>query len=231
MTDLERFNDFLGTIDLAAYREKYQPIKLVELDMPKHIRPLDHIYREYWTNKSTFPGYEDFYNTYATELQSELEEFRRVTRFSEETFKLGLPARIYRAWASLITQIQGGYVAEELHGQGSVDMSTELDYAGIDIRITTGGVVFNIQVKKETLSREVRTPQKITKRDTPITQITYEIPGCDPRTPTGKLSVPFRRWEDKWLNKLERLDNGFIIFLPGMFSLDYIHEAPKDYAP
>ena len=229
MTDLERFNGFLSGVDLAGYRQKYQPIKLVELDMPKPIRALNHIYREYWTDRATFPCYEEFYNIYATELQSELDEFRRITQFSEETFKLGLPARIYRTWASLITQVQGGYVAEDLHGRGSVEMSTELDYAGIDIRVTIGRDVFNIQIKKETLSREVRVPQKITRKETPIIQITYGVPGCDPFTPTGKPSVPFGRWKNNWSNKLTRLDNGFIIFLPEMFSLNYIREAPTDY--
>ncbi len=227
MSNLQRFNEFLSTIDLAGYRARYQPIKLVELDLPRNIHALNHLYREYWTDRSSFPCFEEFYNIYATELQSELDAFRREKRFSEETFELGLPARIYRTWASLLTQIQGGYVAEELHA--NVEMSTELDYAGIDIRITIGSEVFNVQIKKETSSREVRTPHQITRRNASIIRVTYAVPGCGPFTSTGRRSVPFTRWQETWAGKLERLDNDFIIFLPGMFSLDYIREAPADY--
>ena len=41
-------------------------------------------------------------------------------------------------------------------------------------------------------------------------------------TKTGRKSIPFSRWKDKWEGKLERLDNGFVIFLPEMFSMENI---------
>ena len=66
-----------------------------------------------------------------------------------------MPARIYRTWASLLTQIQGGYVAATMYRR--VDMSADLDYAGIDMRIVVDDAQsINVQVKKETMSREVR---------------------------------------------------------------------------
>ena len=85
--------------------------------------------------------------------------------FSVETFYRGLPARIYRTWASLLTQIQGGYAAEEIYGEKNVVMSAELDYQGIDMKFIYKKEEINIQIKKETLSREVRMPWQFTKKN------------------------------------------------------------------
>lgn len=223
MSDLQRFNQFLSGIDLAAYRERYSQIKLVELDLDRNIQALRHMYREYWDDRAVFPDYEQFYRAYSGELADELEAFRARKMFSAETFHRGLPARIYRTWASLLTQIQGGYAAEEIYGRGHVEMSAELDYCGIDMRIRARGESFNIQIKKESMSREVRTPWQIAKGGNRIIKVTYEVPGCGPLTKkTRKPSVPFLRWQKKWAGKLEQLDNGFIIFTTAMFALDYI---------
>lgn len=222
MSDLQRFNEFLSGIDLAKYRKRYSRIKLVELDLDRNIQALCHIYRKYWDERSSFPDFERFYRIYALELADELEEFRTQKMFSEETFYRGLPARIYRTWASLLTQIQGGYAAEEIYGRGNVEMSTDLDYRGIDMRILTQEECFNIQIKKETMSREVRAPWHITRYQEQITVITYEVPRSGPLTKTGKHSKPFNDWQTKWVGKLERLNNGFIIFTTEMFSLDHI---------
>lgn len=102
--------------------------------MPKNIRPIGLLYECYWDNFNLL-SYEDFYAKYSQKLCEELEEFRKQTMFSKETFYRGLPARIYRTWASLLTQIQGGYVAGSIYPK--VEMSADLDYASIDIRIFT----------------------------------------------------------------------------------------------
>ncbi|MBE8182608.1 MAG: TaqI family restriction endonuclease [Candidatus Portiera sp.] len=161
---LEEFNQFLGQIDLGSYREKYSKIKLVELDMPRNIQAISLLYEYYW-DKFELLDYSDFYKVYSESLQGELEDFRNRAMFSKETFYRGLPARIYRTWASLLTQIQGGHLANTMYPK--VVMSSELDYSGIDIRIflyDTSDKYINIQVKKATLSREVRTPWPITKK-------------------------------------------------------------------
>lgn len=221
----EQINAFLGGIDLAGYRNKYAHIKLVELDMPRSIRPIPFLYREYWERRVNYPTFEKFYTLYAKELRLQLEEFRQVTMFSEETFYRGLPARIYRTWASLLMQIQGGYAAEEIYGTGAIEMSADLDYRGVDMRIADGDKIINIQIKKETMSREVRTPWHSMKKQISIVNLTYEVPGCDPLTKTGKESVPFARWAEKWNGKLARLDNGFIVFMPEMFSRKHLTTA------
>ena len=40
---------------------------------------------------------------------------------------------MYRTWASLLTQIQGGFVANSIYKK--VLMSADLDYSGIDMQI------------------------------------------------------------------------------------------------
>ena len=222
MTDLEKMNTFLASIDLTKYRKKYSHIQLVELDLDKNIQALRHLYDEYWTKRDNFPSYDDFYEKYSADLKEELEAFYRNKMFSEETFYLGLPARIYRTWASLLTQIQGGYVAEELYGRGNVKMSEDLDRKGIDIQIFDGNEKLNIQIKKKTVSREVRAPWQGMHRREKIIYVHYEVPRIGPITRTGLISQAFKNWEERWDNKLGRLDNGFIVFLPGMFARDNI---------
>ena len=74
----------------------------------------------------------------------------------EKCFSKGLPARIYRTWASIITQIHAGYVAESVFGEGTVVMSGELDHQGADFQVKYRGKTLNYQVKKKSLGREVR---------------------------------------------------------------------------
>lgn len=217
-----KINDFLGGVDLAFYRDKYARIKLVELDMPRPIQPIAFLYREYWQRREGYPSFEEFYGMYSAELEAELEEFRRAAMFSRETFYRGLPARIYRTWASLLTQIQGGYAAEEVYGGGNVEMSAPLDYSGIDMRIKDGERIINIQIKKETMSREVRAAWHGLKKGVPIVNLMYAVPGCDRLNRKGEERIPFRRWREKWQGKLAYLDNGFIVFLPGMFARENI---------
>ena len=219
---LKEFNNFLSKIDLITYRNKYSKIKLVELDLPKNIQAIQLLYECYWDNFDLL-NYDTFYEIYITSLQTELKEFRQKQMFSEETFYRGLPARIYRTWASLLTQIQGGYVARSIYPK--VEMSAELDYNGIDMRIypeRENENYINIQIKKETVSREVRTPWVGIRRGEQITNITYEVTSYSPLTKTGKECKPYKVWLERWGNKLAKLDNGFIIFLPEMFQINNI---------
>lgn len=228
MSALLRFNQFLAAVDLAAYHERYARIKLVELDLPREVQSIRHLYREYWNRRRGFPSFDRFYKIYRGELSAEIEAFRDQAQFSEETFERGLPARTYRTWASLLTQIQGGYAAERIYGEGNVEMSADLDYRGIDMRFRVAAEEFiNVQIKKESLSREVRQAKPIRKRGVEIVLVTYEVPGCDPKTKTGKDCKPFLRWQEEWSGRLKRLKNGFIIFRPEMFAPENLRINPE----
>ncbi len=216
MTKLQNFNNFLSTIDLDVYREKYAHIKLVELDLPRDIQALPAIYEFYWEQKSNWVSYEDFYKMYKGPIKSCLEDFLYRTQFSYETFELGLPARIYRTWASLITQIQGGYVCGELYGYENVKMSAELDYKGIDFQIIKGNQVADIQVKKSTysaggmtgLTRAARYKTKENRTGDTINMVEYEVAPPNKYLRNGNKSKPFSTWCQRYQDTLDVLDNG-----------------------
>ena len=57
---LEQFNAFLAGIDLRKYRQKYAPIKLVELDLPQNIQAIRLTYELYW-HRFELLDYDNFY--------------------------------------------------------------------------------------------------------------------------------------------------------------------------
>ena len=211
MSHLNQFNLFLEGVDLSSYREQYRRIKIVELDMPKNVQALASIYKQYWQQKSNWPDYQDFYRVYKSSISVELEKWRRECQFSKETFYLGLPARIYRTWASLLTQIQGAYVAESIYGIGNVDMGVAIDHSGRDMVIDLGRGMgkLPIQIKKLTQRSEGR---RIPNPKYKFIEVVYEVPASDPLKKDGEMRKPYKRWLDKWGHKLTRLDNGFIVF-------------------
>jgi len=173
---LKQFEDFLKTVNLCAYRDKYLPIKIVEMDMPKDVQALNALYNVYWDQKR-FISFDEFYLEYKNGCRLPLKIFFKKTQMCSRCFNKGLPARIYRTWASIITQIHAGYVAESVFGQGTVKMSEDLDHDGADFQINYRSLTLNYQVKKETFSREVRAEKK-TKKTLPgeLINITYKVP-------------------------------------------------------
>lgn len=208
------FTKFLGDVDLADYREKYQPVKIVEMDMPKEIQAIDLLYRTYWEEKELF-SFEKFFKRYFTEKRALLETFRKKVGMCEKCFSKGLPARIYRTWASILTQIHAGCVAETVFGSGTIHMSADLDHKGVDFQIEYGDKPLNIQIKKSSYSREVRTT-KPSGRDVPGKYLTLEyivLTNADFLQPVnryGQTKPIFQRFTaDKGLM---RLKNGFTVF-------------------
>lgn len=151
----EKLAKFLQSVDLNAYREKYRPIKIVEMDLPKEIQAIKILYEVYW-NEKRFLDFGKFYQEYLNAYKTNIEKFRTKITMCKNCFYRGLPARIYRTWASIITQIHAGYVAESVFGQNTVAMSAELDHQGADFQIQYHGKILNYQVKKTSFSREVR---------------------------------------------------------------------------
>src|SRR3989338_7016819 len=121
---VQKFDNFLQSVDLKSYRDKYRPIKIVEMDLPKEVQAINMLYKVYWDQKK-FLSFEDFYKEYLDSQKTEIESFRQKITMCEDCFYRGLPARIYRTWASIITQIHAGYVTESIFGEGTVAMSGE----------------------------------------------------------------------------------------------------------
>lgn len=215
MDDHLRFRKFLAGLKLSDY-EHYRNIKIVELNMPKHVQALACLYRQYWDKRKNWVEYESFYKIYKKELSKELEEWRKKCQFSKETFHRGLPARIYRTWFSLLTQIQGAYIAESIHGKGNVHMGVSEDRHGKDLVINLGENIGKLPVQIKKLSNRTDVHLNRSRKDK-FVRVEYEV-SPPPKTPkTGKDSVRFKRWQEKWGDKLERLDNGFVIFRANMF--------------
>src|SRR3989338_9352127 len=198
---LTQFETFLSTVDLAAYRTRYLQIKIVEMDLPPQVQALDQLYGVYWTRRE-FLSYDDFYEGYKQAKQQVIEEFRIKTTLCADCFYRGLPARIYRTWASIITQIHAGDVAESVFGEGTVAMSGELDYQGVDFQVRYKGIILNYQVKKKSFSGEVRRGKGGVKNkiEGQFIDINYEVPSShyfeNPKKNDGKYKLPYKRFQE-----------------------------------
>ncbi|MDR1361245.1 MAG: TaqI family restriction endonuclease [Rickettsiales bacterium] len=223
----QQFTDFCKTIDLQYYRERYSKIKIVEMDLPPSIHALDTIYENYWDNANDLdfpPSYEEYYDIYYNRHKAKIKEFWKITGFGLDCdcFKNGLEARIYRTWASLITQIHAGYVAESVFGIGNIEMSTKLDHEGIDILVHYKDIDIKIQVKKDTARREIARMDRASKGDIIdiyyVVPSDYDIPYYSIKSKQGQL----RPWANEFVKfnpdgTMDRLDNGFVIFVKKVF--------------
>lgn len=224
MSPLEKFNKFLESIDLKAYRAIYMPIKIVEMNLPKNIQAIELLYRVYWDEKC-FIDFNAFYEIYEKEKRSELRKFQKKSGMCPKCFKKGIKARTYRTWAGLITQIHAGYVAESVFGPGAVKMSEELDHQDADIQVQYKKAVLNYDVKK-IANAGVIGRGHVPKRPIPGEKISirYEVPSLDvifnPKKKNGSgFKKAYIDFEDKYL-KTKMLDvfpNGFVVFTPYIF--------------
>ena len=84
---LNKFEKFLQSVNLIAYREKYRPIKLVEMDLPKETQAIAILYQVYWDQKK-FLNYDDFYKEYLNKYKTEIESFRQKITMCKKRFTL-----------------------------------------------------------------------------------------------------------------------------------------------
>lgn len=220
---MEDFEHFLESIDLKKYREAYLPLKIVEMDMPKDVQALRLLYKIYWDERR-FISFEDFYAEYTHEHKTQLTVFHHKTQLCLVCFDKGLPARIYRTWASILTQIHATYVSKSVFGIGSVSVTVELDRRGADFQVTYKGHTLNYQVKKESWSREVR-KAKTPKEQLPgeFILIEYSVPEygmvISPHKKNGEFKKAYQAFYDAWLatGKIKVLANGFVVFTKKLF--------------
>ena len=217
---VQKFDNFLQSVDLKSYRDKYRPIKIVEMDLPKEVQAINMLYKVYWDQKK-FLSFEDFYKEYLNSQKTEIESFKQKITMCKDCFYRGLPARIYRTWASIITQIHAGYVAESVFGEGTVEMSGELDHQGADFQVKYRGKILNYQVKKKSFSGEVRRGKGGVKKqiDGEFVDINYEVPSSEyfdnPKKKDGDYKLPYKRFQEN--KELKRFSNGFVVFAPYAF--------------
>lgn len=221
-TNLKKIENFLRSINLNIYRKQYKSIKIVEMDLPKEIQAISLLYKVYWDERR-FLKYEEFYSEYFKKYHKKIMAFQRKTGMCLKCFKKGLPARIYRTWASIITQIHAGYVAESVFGKNTTAMSSDLDHQGADFQVKYKNKILNYQVKKESFGREVRQekPKSKTPLDGEFINLKYEVPSEDyfekPKKLNGEYKLPYKRFIEN--KNLKRLPNGFVIFTPNSFKI------------
>ncbi len=221
---LKDFDKFLESVDLAFYRREYSTIKLVEMDLSRDVQAINPLYEVYWRRRD-FLDYGEFYEEYLKMRKKAIEEFRKKIMMCKKCFYKGLPARIYRTWASIITQIHAGYVAESVFGEGTVSMSEELDRKGADFRVEYEGKALNYQVKKESFSREVRQEKQHAKKGLSgeFLTIFYKVPNFDTiRNPTkrnGEYKKSYSEFKREWLDteRIKVMKNGFVVFTSKIF--------------
>jgi len=220
----EKFEKFLKSVDLRAFRKIYMPIKIVEMNLPKSIQAIELLYRVYWDNKH-FIDFDDFYKIYEKEKGRELRKFQRRIGMCSKCFKKGIKARTYRTWAGLITQIHAGYVAEQVFGLGTIKMSEELDRQDADIQVRYKEVILNYDVKK-IANAGVMGRGHIPRNTIPGEKISirYEVPALDiilhPKKKRGDgLKKAYIDFANKYLETkmLHVFPNGFVVFTPYTF--------------
>ena len=217
---VQKFDNFLQSVDLKSYRDKYRLIKIVEMDLPKEIQAINMLYKVYW-DKKKFLSFEKFYEEYLKAYRAGIDSFQEKTGMCKTCFGKGLPARIYRTWASIITQIHAGYVAESVFGDGTVEMSGELDHKGADFQVKYRDEILNYQVKEKSLGREVRQEKPKSKNPLPgkFVDIKYAVPSSDyfenSKKKDGAYKLPYKRFQDN--KELKKFSNGFVVFTPYAF--------------
>ena len=190
------------------------------MDLPKVIQAIELLYEVYWEKKK-FLNFEDFYAEYLNSKKLDIEAFREKITMCEDCFYRGLPARIYRTWVSIVTQIHAGYVAEAVFSGGKVLMSAELDHQGADFQVIYKNEILNYQVKKKSFSSEVRRGRGGVKNkiEGEFLDINYEVPSSDyfenPKKKNGEFKLPYARFQKN--EELERFPNGFVVFTPHVF--------------
>jgi hypothetical protein len=213
--DHKKFSEFLAKINLGRYRKLYASVRIVEMDLPRNIQALVTLYEIYWTKRKFFT-FEKYYDYYLKVNKTNIEIFRKKIGMCSSCFDKGLKARIYRTWASLLTQIHGGYQAEAVFGSGTVNMSATLDYKGIDFEVNYSGKKINFQVKKSS-NHGVKSGRPAATATVPIIDMYYEVPSClmDPMKKRGGVRIPYQRFIDD--ERTIHLNNGFVVFTDKMF--------------
>ena len=225
------FELFLKSIDLDSYRKLYSPIKIVEMDLdkPVSIIPTEDMYKLYGDSEDAYrniPSFDEFYDYYYKNNENNINIFWSKSGFGMDCdcFQRGLKARIYRTWASIITQIYAGYVAEEVFGVGNVFQSSELDKNKIDILVKYRGKELKFQIKKFTGRKEIARMSDSKEKAKQLIYLYYEVISPeDYANPKYKRTGKYRPVAKQYIKFkpktgfLDRYDNGFVVFTTKKF--------------
>lgn len=228
--ELKRLENFIEEINLETYRKKYKDIKTVEMDMPKNVQALSLFYKVYW-NEKRFLSFDEFWEEYKKTLSQEIIDFKNKYCYFviEEWFWRGLEARIYRTWASLITQLHLTYLISTFDYVEGVDSSTILDHSGRDILIKMNNEEFGLQLKKVTNRKDSGIKAKVDTARKQEINVMYFVPtendiknpyylkGEDKNKLKPQMANFFKY--DETNGYLKRMNNGFVLFVENVSKL------------
>jgi len=234
---LHSYREFLETIPLDKYREKFKAVKWVEQDLPREILPQWSIFMHYW-DKQSFLDFDSWFEDFWQMLHSNstslavLKDFKKYyfDKDNDGWFKLGFRARMYRTWTAVLTQLDFcymfAYVCEKKGKVVVLECNADLDIAGVDLRV--GDIDFG--VGKISQRKEARSAA-IVRRNT--IQIPYAVFNVDDYVRKSKSPRVSEENRIAYQNALKAfykyfvlLKNGFVCF--GQKYVDWVVENLED---
>ncbi len=211
---------FMQWLYLKEYSNNIFPSNFIDIEQHVLSNNVDFpSFKEFWSEYKNNVSLDDFINQHAnfidmdsikSQITQEIDENNTIfnilqeedieTEKAEELIKgyilVGLKARMYRTWVSLLTQLDLGYIWNKTIQQDKLDSDVVLDTKGIDLYGKINDSFVGIQIKKRSRRHEAL---KVTDSVAPIR--TIDIP----------YDLNFEN--DEYLsNKLTKLANGFVIF-------------------
>ncbi len=130
------------------------------------------------------------------ELKEEEINTGKFDEFIKGYILVGLKARIYRTWVSLLTQLDLVYSWNKIISEFKMDSDVVLDIRGIDVYGIVKGEPVGIQIKKRS------------KRHEALRIVQGEVP-----VKTVNIPYDLNFDSDTFLcDKLEKFENGFVVF-------------------
>ncbi len=218
---LADYRQFLTTIPLKEYRENFKSIKWVEQDLYKKMLPQWSIFRCYWESEN-FMSFDEWFEDFWKELHSSdkshevLKEFMKYYFDKDDNgwFKKGFKARMYRTWASVLTQLDLCYVLVYLSDKLNIDLSLEanadLDIKGIDLIVN--GV--SLGVTKISERKEARAGKKKRLISVPYAVFNMEVykKRIESTRVTPENRQQYKRTVEAFYEYFHMLGNGFVVF-------------------
>lgn len=219
---LREYRQFLESIPLVEYREKFKDVKWVEQDLCPELLPLTSIFTNYW-DKQRFISFERWFDEFWKELHlnsTSADALRKFKKYyfdkdNNGWFKKGFKARMYRTWVSVLTQLDFCYVAAYVSDKQGKDIrlecNAELDRKGIDVRIGE----LNFQIAKISQRKEAR-PGTGRKKIITIPYPVYDISEYERKSRSSRVKqenqIKYRNALIAFNRYFVSLKNGFVVF-------------------
>lgn len=220
---LHSYREFLESIQLDEYREKFRIVKWVEQDLPRDLLPQWSIFKHYW-HEQNFLDFDSWFEDLWEELNSNtvslsaLKDFKKYyfDKNNDGWFKLGFKARMYRTWTAVLTQLDFCYMLARVcdkHGSKiKLEANAELDISGIDLRV--GSIDF--EVGKLTQRKEARSAAIARKDRIRIPYAVFNVDEYERKSHSSRVSpsnrVSYRNALQAFNKYFLLLNNGFVVF-------------------